>query len=501
MASHYGRSNHILTIAKPKGFSQYLAFKDALVSLIEEFFQLPQGALSLDRKGRMKGTVDTFNKLNARELHVHHVKFPGGRRGESLFDVFDCLGRVRFTQCTFGAKCIPLAHPKVSFFMCAFQNSYEVLNMHLRKDEAYDDCLYQRCIFLGDVRCGSHEKKERLVISHPLFSDCHFKRRVTLENAELKGYFLDGDHQNTSTLSNLRARNCIFHSGFYVNRQKIQHLLLSSCVFKGKFELKENYIKKAVLVNCNFEKVSDFYKTSASSFTLRKSVFDTFAGFEECQFGRPVIPELELKRRKTIVFAANFTYVTFMQFASFRGAAFYSGLDLEKINTIEQPNFHRVYVSFDGTPRETFRLIKHALDSHGAHIEANTFFAFEMKRRQQELSYGWGTLSEKMIYLFSGLASNFGQSYLRPLLGIALFALLFNWFAVKQKENYLYSFFPSFNTYLENISDFFNKMASGIIPFKQFLHPGMEFLSLVFYIIFAILTWQVIVSLKRRIKR
>ncbi|MGY2251559.1 hypothetical protein [Pseudomonas reactans] len=501
MSSHYMRPDHILTIKKSSGFSQYVAFKIAIVILIEDAFNLRRGTLQLDQKGRLRGAVEIFKKLNARELHVHHVQFPGGREGIQLFDVFECIGRVRFTQCSFGVERIVLTHPKVSFFMCEFINAYEVLDMHLRKDKAYDDCLYQRCTFLANVRCGSHEKKERLVISHPLFADCHFKRKVTLENAEFKGYFLDGDHQDASTLSRLHVRNCIFHGGFYVNRQKIRYTLLSSCVFKGKFEFKENLVKSLVVVNCNFVKVSDFYKTSALSLTLRKSVFDTFAGFEECQFGSPVIRELDPPARKATVGAANFTYVTFMQFASFRGSSFHSGLDLEKINTIEQPNFHRVQVDFNGTPRETFRLIKHALDSHGAHIEANAFFALEMKKRKQELSNGWGTKLDKYVYLFNELASNFGQSYIRPLIGIALLALSFRWLTIKQKENYLYTLFPAANDTFECISGFLNNVASGVIPFKQFLHPGMEFLSLFFYIGFAIFIWQVIVSLKRLIKR
>jgi hypothetical protein len=272
-------------------------------------------------------------------------------------------------------------------------------------------------------------------------------------------------------------------------------------VFKGKFELKENSIRKVVIVNCNFEKVSDFYKTSVVDFTLRKSVFDTFAGFEECQFGSPKSVELSAGRNPTAAASANFTYVTFMQFASFRGATFHTGLDLEKINTIEQPNFHRAKVSYDGTPRETFRIIKHALDSHGAHIEANYFFALEMKRRQKELSEGRGSRLDKWVYLSNQWASNFGQSYVRPLIWIAALALLFHWLTVKQKENYLYSLYPSANGAIENISDFLNDVAAGVIPFKQFLHPGMEFVSLIFYVGFAVLIWQVIVSLKRLIRR
>ena len=49
------------------------------------------------------------------------------------------------------------------------------------------------------------------------------------------------------------------------------------------------------------------------------------------------------------------------------------------------------------------------------------------------------------------------------------------------------------------ISDFLNNSARGFFPFSRFVEKrkGFEFISLLFVIWFAILTWQIIVAVKR----
>lgn len=489
-----------LSSEKAGRFSEYEKFSERLIDYIENFFRLPSGCLGLDKRGRLKATLQTLKFLSEKELHVFYVCFPGGEEGVRLLQIFECLGTVRFTQCTFSVSCVDLHHPRLSFFDCEFTEAYNVNNLKLRKDKAYDDSLYQRCQFLGDVRCGSEEEKETLLIKYPIFSGCLFKGRVVLENVELEGYLIDGDRRFVSEILRLKAKNCIFHSGTYINSQIMEYAFFESCLFKGKFEFKENIVKRLRIDNCNFQEVADFYNTSLQRFYLRKSIFDTFVGFEECRFSPPQSDRSRTKSRLLRSRVAHFEYVTFLAFASFRGAQFYSGLDLEKINTLEQPNFHRVFVAFEGTRRETFRVIKHALDSHGAHIEANAFFALEMKQRQQELR-AQGDWADKFVYKVNSYTSNFGQSYIRPTMLTFVFAGLFYALSKGHQNNTLYKLFPSYGSGIERGSKIANEIATSIIPFKQFLHPGMELVSLTFYVIFATLIWQIVVSLKRKIRR
>ncbi|NNA99114.1 hypothetical protein [Pseudomonas gessardii] len=357
---HLFDSERVLSEVKNTEFSRHNDFAKLLLLYIEDFFNLEPDSLALDVRGKVKASIEVLRLLSKKELHLFYIVFPPGEEGEKIFSILECVGRLRFTQCSFLVGRIELKKPKVSFFDCEFISNYDVLDMNLRKDKAYDDCLYQRCVFRGNVSCGSDERKERLIIRHSLFSDCKFFGRVRFENAELQGYFVDGDPRYPSSLSRLKVENCIFQNGFYINSQKMAYAYLTSCVFQGKFEFKQNSVDRLIFDNCNFKKISDFYASSIRRFTLRKSIFDTFVGFEECHFG--VLPG---PRRRSItpeigIGLACFIYVTFLEFASFRGARFNEGLDLEKINTIEQPNFHRVFVSFAETPRETFRMIKHA---------------------------------------------------------------------------------------------------------------------------------------------
>lgn len=490
----------VLSAKKDSRFSEYEKFTECMIYYIEDFFRLSPGSLVLDKRGRLKGTLQTLKFLSKKELHVYYICFPGGEEGVKLLQIFECLGTVRFTQCVFSVSRVELRHPRLSFFDCAFTDDYEVNNLKLRKDKAYDDSLYQRCQFFGNVRCGSEEKKETLQIKYPIFSGCHFKGRIVLENVELEGYFIDGDRRYVSELFRLQAKNCIFHSGMYINSQVMEYAFFDSCLFKGKFEFKENVVNRLRVNNCNFLKIADFYSTSLQRFSLRKSIFDTFVGFEECRFSPPLggRPQSKLSLLRSRV--AHFEYVTFLAFASFRGAQFHAGLDLEKINTLEQPNFHRVFVAFEGTKRETFRVIKHALDSHGAHIEANAFFALEMRQRQQELR-AQGDWADKVVYKVNLYTSNFGQSYIRPIMLIFVFAGLFYALGKGHQNNTLYKLFPAYSTGIERGSKIANEIATSIIPFKQFLHPGTELISLTFYVIFATLIWQIVVSLKRKIRR
>lgn len=67
--------------------------------------------------------------------------------------------------------------------------------------------------------------------------------------------------------------------------------------------------------------------------------------------------------------------------------------------------------------------------------------------------------------------------------------------------NLLYNLVPSANEAISSVSNVLNGIAANIIPFKKLLREGMEFTSLVFYIIFASLIWQTIVAVKRHTQR
>ncbi|EKN5934533.1 hypothetical protein DVQ16_19505, partial [Yersinia enterocolitica] len=84
---------------------------------------------------------------------------------------------------------------------------------------------------------------------------------------------------------------------------------------------------------------------------------------------------------------------------------------------------------------------------------------------------------------------------------IIIFSVFYYLLTLGHDSNLLYTLIPSENEKIKLISNIFNGIASSIIPFKSLLREGMEFISLLFYIIFASLIWQTIVAVKRHTRR
>ena len=108
---------------------------------------------------------------------------------------------------------------------------------------------------------------------------------------------------------------------------------------------------------------------------------------------------------------------------------------------------------------------------------------------------------EKLILFLNDKISNYGQSYIRPMLYIVAVSIIYYLLILGYENNILYEIHPSINGALENISSFLNNVSKNILPFSKTLKVGMEFVSLVFYIIFASLIWQTLVAVKRHTRR
>ena len=150
--------------------------------------------------------------------------------------------------------------------------------------------------------------------------------------------------------------------------------------------------------------------------------------------------------------------------------------------------------------RETFRIIKSSFDKIHNYIEANKYFAYEMKKYKEELK-GTNKTQEKLILFLNEKISNYGQSYIWPIFYMIATSIIYYLLILGYENNILYEIHPSINGALEKISSFVNNVSKNISPFSKILKAGMEFVSLVFYIIFASLIWQTLVAVKRHTRR
>ena len=107
----------------------------------------------------------------------------------------------------------------------------------------------------------------------------------------------------------------------------------------------------------------------------------------------------------------------------------------------------------------------------------------------------------KVVFYLNKFVSNFGQSYLKPVTWILVMSVIYYMLILGYENHLLYRVHPPANGIIASVSSFFNDLAKNFLPLKKLLKPGMEFVSVIFYVIFASLTWQTIIAIKRHTKR
>ncbi|WP_444901231.1 hypothetical protein ACJJIG_16150 [Microbulbifer sp. SSSA007] len=473
-------------------------FFDLLIESIAD--QTAESSLSSEKsqlKGRVIGCLkrgqlpsDLVLSGNKPVFVFSGVDFPsfGGSGQYNYLDALRILGRIHFNQCKFWGGILDLHNTQVSYQECRFYNNWTVSKGKLL--EEYQNVLYDSCRFEGDVLLSGGDGGAK-DWSAPVFSDCDFKGKLELSRISFGSRVFDNsDRKGRSAVCNsLIVSECSVSDAFVINNTIFQSILIRDSTFSGKFKIRESQVGGFESRSVDFDNKFDLYGTKFGSFSLEKVVCEGFVNLEESEFGLLDLSEGDL--------VAKFAHVTFLDFANFRGAKFYSGLDIEKTNIKNSPNFLNADVSFEGTNRETLRIIKDSFDGVGNHIEANKYFVLEMNKYREELS-SKPRSQEKFILWLSSKISGFGVSYLRPLFYFFALSVLYYLLILGYEGNYLYKAFPGLSPF---IIDHINGFASNISPFKRFLKEGMEFISLIFYIAFAILVWHVVVAVKRHVRR
>lgn len=153
---------------------------------------------------------------------------------------------------------------------------------------------------------------------------------------------------------------------------------------------------------------------------------------------------------------------------------------------------------------DVIRQIKSAYDKIGNYAAGNRFFAEEMKRYRTELkAYKWISwrFQEKLIFHINGAISNYGHSYIRPILLIV--ALIFP--ARLLLTNTIFDLFPNGDPQLLHCYNdslmFMNELAATLTPLKTLQITNSEFGSLMFALVFSILLWHTYTAAKRHSKR
>ncbi|OPH40185.1 hypothetical protein [Moraxella equi] len=435
---------------------------------------------------------DVIDFLKENYITISDIYFPKFFHLSSL-NYLPLCRKIEFSGCHFNQKEIFINGSNVKFYCCTFNCNIEK-HFHNNFFKNYDNeiDIFSECLFKDRILFNGINFSEININS--LFCNCVFDKNIIIENSTITfDIFRFYHHIGTPTsekndvdkfrkIKYLNIRNCKFEKKFILNNFEINELYILDSIFQDKLEIKNSQCKKFEFKNSNVEKVSDFFESHFDRFEMRKSIFRDFAGFENTIFGTKEFGK------------ATFTYVTFMSFANFRGATFNFGLDLSNTNLKESPNFLGINILSDNTNRETFRIIKNSFDKNGNHIEANNYFIQEMKSYKYELKGTKGNFSKKFIVYLNGFISSFGQSYLRPFFILIISIMVYNGLIYGQQF-----YFVGEDCIFYNFVNNLNNSSRNFLPFSNFLkdRQGIEFISLLFYIWFSILIWQIVVAVKR----
>ena len=426
------------------------------------------------------------------EVVFKHITFPVHRtQDKDSFDyseIFKRIAKVHFLECEFYTSYLPLKESAVFFDKCTFHSTWQLCHGSVLPNNT--NTTYERCTFKSRVEMPMAEQQARVHIAGALFGQCQFESSVSLCNAIINDVLFTYPHTEKLCLPELTVEDCELNSPFRLSEATIERLNIKNCEFLGKVEIKDAVIQSAHINNANFRGLFDAHGTSFEEFSAHRVIFEDFAGFEECHFGLNVDAG-----------ATEFQFTTFIDLASFRYAKFHNGLNMDTSNLKTPPNFLGVVLDDTHTTRETYRLIKDAFDKIGNHIEANKYFAEEMRKYKQSLSFkkNW---SEWFVFQCNERLANYGQSYLRPLTIMVLAAALLSVIRYGHKHNWLYSGgWVQRDGPMNCLIDKINFVAQSLLPFNKLLIEGIEALSLLFYVFFGVLSWLSIVAVKRLTRR
>jgi len=226
------------------------------------------------------------------------------------------------------------------------------------------------------------------------FHSVHFNKECDFSNATF--------HQDTRFNHSTFATNSNFKRAKFVNEA-----LFYNIVFQKKICFDESgFHGRTVFHECKFHSFSSFSLVSSK---YRITFFSCFAKHISFKYSR--------------INHAYFVKNNF-QYLNLHGIA------------IETPFFSDNKIK--DAERETFAYIKHFFDNGNDYISANYYYAQEMRAYQRELFpksnasffkklYHWfnkPNLSDKLVFGFSKIASNFGQNIFLPLYWILFSGML-----------------------------------------------------------------------------
>jgi len=490
----------ILHCKKDKSFSKLYkddfsdVFYDQLVKyiILDAFRGQPETELLTKNNFRNYLINDHhIAKRNKEVIVFNHIYFPNTKHeGKKKYEnVLRKLENIHFNYCEFSGNRINLKNVNIYFQDCKFHSNWYI-DLEANVLDNVDNVMYQFCEFNGQAFCHPIIEKDIKRLDYSLFNNCSFINDLEIRDLTINKPIFNNKDKVKKKINRIIIENCEILEDFILSNHIIDSITIKDSIFKSKLDFKNNEVKEVELNNSSFELPVDMFNGKFRNLNIFRCNFNGFVKFEKSIFG------VKLEKGNVV----SFKYTTFHRLVNLRNTIFYNGIDIEDADFIEPPNFLNIQTETDNTNRDTYRMIKNSFDKIGNHIEANKFYVKEMEKYTEELQKKKFS-QEKFIFLLNKKVSNFGQSYARPIGGIILFSIIYRVLIWLQNIGFVYTIYKPANNIINLVASLFNSFAKGILSFTKILRPGMEFISLIFYIIFAILIWQIIIAVKRHTKR
>ena len=467
-------------------------FSDERYLPVSDYLKNPEHGLV-----RLQGNGAVENIVKNKQVLFNKIFFPENR-GSDIFNhepILQRLGKIEFCQCEFVCSWIELQDIECFFDECVFHKSWSIGNFKILRNT--NGVLYQRCIFKKSVSLYNTERETVQSFDADLFFNCCFYDKIELSGINMEGKIFNNLYFE-STIREILISNCTFNSQFILNSATVENFECRDTIFKDKVELTSNIFRNMTIIDTSFNKESNYFNTKFYEFEAIRTNFAGLVEFEKCEFGT-----VDNTGGKYVTY---FAYVVFLSFTNFRDTIFLSGLNLRNITLKETPNFLGVKVQDKNTDRETYRIIKASLDDQSNYIEANEFYALEMKAKEQELKQTKGFSQDKFVFWLGGIISDHSTNWLKALKWIFGFGVVMFFCYQWRTDNYAFDLDALFNygQYYQGFIGFLDDFAKFMNPFSRKMDETVNTgyaIWLTHKVFSGFLVYHFIVSLRRNTKR
>ena len=404
---------------------------------------------------------------------------------------------------------------------------------HLENFSENDKCI---------LHCEKNKWEDESKINDFWNEICETIDKVNRQNISSGKIIREVEEESNSKILKYRFSNIIFPAfrkkynamqerDFFGLKKNI-NLEFDSCIFMSNVDF-------SLIGSSN--NISFKFCTFDSDVIFKESKFNGLFLLESCTFNKNLrfqnilfldtasFINTKVKRK------ADFIHIKFQSLALFE--AFKSN-DFVLDNTFFKDEVSFLSVEVNNLDRKTARIIKNSFEQQNNIIEANKFYALEMKEREKEIS-PFKNLLEWLTFKIHGLASNHSQNWFLALFWIINLTFLTNFLSyefscenstlhildrslffigglivfvygiskLKEKFINISLFVFSIFTYLIYINSYIND--TNLNEFSNMINPfsimtkGAEltFEILVYKIIIAYLIYQLIISIRQNTRR